>query len=108
MRALTLEQVKEDIKRQEASRKRDIRICTMLGRDGEYFFTDDHGYYKSNQLPGSWVPCSGYLPMEVVPRPGLEDGIIATLEQYLFIFYKNKTLVDPEQLIANYEQGEVA
>jgi hypothetical protein len=99
MHALTVDQVKANIKAQEQNRHRDIRICTMQGPDKQYFFADGHGYAKSHLLPGNWVPCSGYLPMEVVPRPGLEDGIIATLEQYMFIFYNDKTMVDPETLI---------
>lgn len=99
MFALTLEQVERFIKQQENSKNRDIRICTMISASRrEYFFTDGHGYMHSNLLPGDWTPVSGYLPMKVVPRPGLEDGIIVTLDQYIAVFYSNMKLVDPLKL----------
>jgi len=40
-----------------------------------------------------WVPVSTKLPHYVVPRPGLEDGMILTMEQYASVFMKDDQIV---------------
>lgn len=49
------------------------------------FFTGDHCYMYPD-LPENVVPSSTYLPMSVTPRPGLEDGIVRTFDDYLRVF----------------------
>jgi hypothetical protein len=53
--------------------------------DGVFWFTDDY-CMGVDLLPRHYVPCSFNFPMRIVPRPGLEDGIIANAEQYIQIF----------------------
>jgi hypothetical protein len=99
MQALTREQVKLNMKQQEARGLRDISIRVMVnGTRKEFFFVDGHGYYNQHRLPGNWTPCSTYLPMEVVPRPGLEDGIIVTLEDFLHVFHQGYKEINPVDL----------
>lgn len=56
------------------------------------FFSDDHcfGY---NVLPKEWVPGTSYLPFTCVPRPGLPDGVVRTVEDYITVFHDPETLV---------------
>ena len=64
-----------------------------------FFFVNDYCYRLDRVegvLPDHWVPCSFYLPMEVVPRPGLEDGIIKDLDQWIFIFENDSKLIESE------------
>ena|ERR1700682_748010 len=98
MQALTRKQVEMYIKQQDIlGRQIAIRVMVCSKRN-EFFFTDGHGYYASDRLPDNWVPISVYLPMRVAPRPGLEDGIIATLDDYLLVFHSTLKEVNPKDL----------
>lgn len=46
----------------------------------EYFVSTDH-CQPTKELGPHWVPCTHYLPYRIVPRPGFESGIIATVEE---------------------------
>ena len=99
MQSLTRQQVEQDMKQQEARGLRDIAIRVMVnGERKEFFFVDGHGYYDSRRLPGHWTPISTYLPMEVTPRHGLEDGVVASLADYLFVFHTTFKEIDPKDL----------
>lgn len=56
---------------------------------GEYFFSTDH--CQDHGLGDDFVRVTNYLPMHVVPREGLEDGIIDTVEKLVFIFHHGET-----------------
>jgi hypothetical protein len=65
----------------------------------EFFFTQGHGYKFLNQLPDSdsWVPVTQSLPQMVVARPGVEDGIVDTLEKVAIVYWQGMTLIaDPK------------
>lgn len=68
---------------------------TVFCGDTTFFFSTDHlQRFESatgKQIEKEYVPCSGTLPMHVVPRPSLPDGIVDTIEKYLMIFHKDET-----------------
>lgn len=57
----------------------------------EYFFSLDH--CQAIKAPatypqgGGWVPTTFYLPMNVLSRPSLPSGIVATREDLIAVFY---------------------
>jgi hypothetical protein len=54
-------------------------------------FMDGH---KTDGLVGhDWVPISSTIPQTVVPRPGLEDGMILTMEDYASVYMKNDQIM---------------
>ena len=73
-----------------------MNIITIVGPT-QYFFTTDHCQrVRDDGVPAEfsgeeWVPVSCELPMRVYPRPGLENGIVDTIEKYVFIFLSDKT-----------------
>lgn len=64
---------------------RKTEIITISSEDaGKFFFTTDH--CQNHGLGGDWVPVTTYLPMKVVPRESLPDGIIKNKEDYKRVF----------------------
>lgn len=51
----------------------------------QFFFSNDH--CQKHNLGEDWVPCTARIPMQVVPRPGLESGMITNKEEYKRVFY---------------------
>ena len=75
------------------------------------FFSDNHlfGYQSENQKLRC-VPASSYLPMSVVARPGLESGVINTLDEYNFIFNAgpcDRIVYDFEELVHLIQQYDL-
>lgn len=72
-----------------------MRYTIFSNRDKkQYFFSTDHlqRFNSSLGIEGDgWVPCSGSLPIRVVPRPSLPDGLVDTMEKYLMIFHDDET-----------------
>jgi hypothetical protein len=69
-----------------------------------FFFSDNHcfGY---NHLPNDFVPCTSAFPIQVVPRDGLEDGWIRTIEQYVNVFHKHDKQINTiEELVSLIDQ----
>jgi hypothetical protein len=67
----------------------------------QYFFSTSHiqRYRSGVKIHNSFVPISGYLPFEVVPRPCLPDGIVNTLEKMTMIFHDEETEIpNPDPL----------
>jgi hypothetical protein len=61
------------------------RIITITNLSlGQFFFTTDH--CQNHGLGPDWVPCTATLPMHVVPRPCVPDGIVRTKEDYVNVF----------------------
>jgi len=60
----------------------------------QFFFSTDHiQRYRSpigGQIDESFVPCSGSLPIYVVPRPSLPNGLVDTLDKYIQIFHDDE------------------
>ena len=60
-------------------------IITVSNLDtGKFFFTTDH--CQKHGLPDAWVPITIYIPMKVVPRESLPEGIIKNKEDYKKVF----------------------
>lgn len=57
-----------------------------------FFFSDSHMFM--HPLLKGWVPKTCVFPDHVTPREGLEDGIIDTVEKYLFIFEQGKQQIN--------------
>ena len=66
--------------------------------NGSFFFTDDH-CFGVNVLPDPWVPCTSNIPRRITPRPGIEDGIIDTLEKYVQLFENGHQITSIDQLV---------
>lgn len=61
----------------------------------EYFFTTKH--CQPHNLGPDWVSCSARIPMHVVPRKGVEDGVISTVAQYNEVFNSDmKEILNPQ------------
>lgn len=62
---------------------------------GEYFFTTDH--CQNHNLGPDWVSTTSTIPMEVVARECLPDGIIRNKEDYKKIFHaEGKEIPNPD------------
>jgi len=53
-----------------------------------------------------WVPVSSSIPTSVVPRPGLEDGMILTMEQYASVYMKDDQIVGSVGYFEELKKGE--
>jgi hypothetical protein len=67
----------------------------------ESFFTTDHcqgveSGKRGKPLGDDWVPCTSYLPMTVVERPGIEDGVVDTLEKFLVLRWGTRWIPNPD------------
>lgn len=83
---LTLEEA-----RQRAERLHYIDVVSSR-EDKVFFFTDIYGFgYKVS--PKHWGSSSTAFPFQVVPRKGLEDGLVNTIENFIFIYHKDKQLL---------------
>lgn len=63
----------------------------------EVFFSTDH--CQKHNKGNNFVPCTYSLPMYVVPREGVEDGIVDGIEKLIRVFYKDFTIIpnpDPQ------------
>lgn len=64
-----------------------------------FFFTDDH-CFGVGVLPARFVPTSHRLPKKIVARPGLEDGIVSTVEHLIQIYeYDRKQIHTLDELV---------
>lgn len=70
----------------------------------EFYFSKKH-YANVDDF----VPVSIYLPMTVVPRKGLEDGVMRDLKDFLLVLHTNERLIpnpDPDmEKDAFYREG---
>lgn len=73
-----------------------MTIITISSEEhNNYFFTNDH--CQRHGLDNTYVPCTYYLPMYVVPRESVPDGIVDTKEKLVAVFYKDKVEIpNPE------------
>lgn len=59
---------------------------------GEYFLSKDH--CQNHGMGADYVAVTHYLPSNVVPRMGLEDGIIKNIEDLILVFYSDKQKIE--------------
>jgi len=65
-------------------------------RDGTYFFSTSHHQPIEDGHAG-FVPSTGGLPMSVVPRESVPDGVVRTIDEYIAVFHGDKTeIANPE------------
>lgn len=77
-------------------------------KDKAFFFVNDYCYglnRVAGKLPERWVPCSFGLPTRVVPREGLESGIVQTIDEWIFIFERNSKLIESEEQLQAILEG---
>lgn len=91
--------------KERLARKRTvITICSE--KDNMYFFTEDHSF-GIGVLPRHWVPCTAQLPMNVFPRPGLESGLVDTIEKYMIIFHRHhRCIYSIDDLLYHLNENE--
>lgn len=78
-------------------------------KDQAFFFVNDYCYGLNRvegKLPEHWVPCSFGLPMKVTPREGLESGWVQTIDQWIFVFESDATLIESEDQLNVILKGE--
>ena len=75
------------------------------------FFSDNHLFgYQSERQKLRCVPASSYLPMTVVARPGLESGLVTTLDEYNFVFNsgpRDWIIYDFDELVRLIQQHDL-
>lgn len=57
--------------------------------DNTYFFSKDH--CQNHGLGSNFVPCTHYLPSQVVPRESVPDGIVKDVKYLVSVFYCDAT-----------------
>ena len=61
-----------------------MNVITYTNHErNEFFFSRSH----DDNWGDGWVVCTARLPMKVVPRKGIEDGFVRTLQQYVAVFH---------------------
>lgn len=71
----------------------------------DFFFTDDY-CLGVDYLPDTWVPSTTRLPLRVVPRETLSDGVIDTLDKYILVFHPEGRLIESvDELIDLLNKG---
>ena len=71
----------------------------------DFFFTDDY-CLGVNYLPDDWVPSTTGLPLRVVPRETLPDGVVDTLDKYILVFHPEGRLIESvDELIDLLNKG---
>ena len=71
----------------------------------DFFFTDDY-CLGVNYLPDDWVPSTTGLPLRVVPRETLPDGVVDTLDKYILVFHPEGRLIESvDELIELLNRG---
>lgn len=58
-------------------------------KDGTYFFSTSHMQPLGDDHAG-FTPSTGGLPLSVVPRASIPDGVIRTVDEYLALFHGDK------------------
>ncbi len=68
---------------------------TVIENELVYFFSTDH--CQNHGLGPNFVPVTYNWPCRVVERPGVEDGIVDTLDKLKLVFYKDmKEIPNPD------------
>jgi len=52
---------------------------------GTYFFSKNH--CQNHGLGKDYVPCTHYIPSNVVPRESVPDGVIKNIKDLVAVFY---------------------
>lgn len=86
-------------------------VCTVWIGDYEtdntaVFFTDYHGvrniYGFKTWVPGTTHFTNGIL--KVVERPGLENGLITNIQEYIFVFERDAKILLTEQEVIDFRK----
>ena len=68
-----------------------MNVITYTNHErNEFFFSRSH----DDDWGDGWVVCTARLPMKVVPRKGIEDGFVRTLQQYVAVFHATDKQVE--------------
>jgi hypothetical protein len=66
-------------------------ITTISSRKHNVFFFTDNDIFGYTVIPSDFVSSTTSIPLRVVGMPGVEDGYIRTVEQYIAVFESDKT-----------------
>lgn len=76
-----------------------MRVITIHNANTEeWFFSTDHcqGCYKDAGFSGNeWVPCTSTLPLKIVPRKGLESGLVRNYHDMIILQGEDKRIKNP-------------
>lgn len=74
---------------------------TTVSNGSIFFYTNDHcfGY---GVLEKDFVSCTTNIPIRVSPRPGLEDGIVDTLDKYEQVFECGTQCIESIDVLVDY------
>ena len=87
-------------------RRQGTLIVISNMEEGLFFFSDDH-CFGVDVLPENWVHCTVTFPLSVKARAGLEDGIVDTIEKYIFVFQRDdRQICCIDELINVLNKGE--
>ncbi len=76
---------------------RDSISIYVSRKKNQYFFTVHHMHERWAELKEhGFVACTSVMPHRVVARTGFEDGWITTVDQYLALYEKGMTEIDPD------------
>ena len=80
-------------------------VSVSSRKDGVFFFTDDHCFGYPH-LSNDFVPRTSSFPMQVVPREGLEDGWVTTIEQFIAVFHDDEKQIKTIEELISLIDGE--
>lgn len=82
-------------------------ISVVNRSKGVAFFTNDHcfGY---DVLPDDFTSCTSVVPQTVVPRKGLESGVITNIDEYVAVYYDDCRIIESTQELVDYLNNEYA
>lgn len=71
-----------------------------------FFFSDNHCFSYNSIDQDCLVPSAWGFPTKVVPRVGLENGVIDTIEKYIFVFRQDSKQLSSLQEVLNYSKSQ--
>lgn len=71
------------------------KAVTYFSGEDEYFFSTSHMQPGIND--DLFVPITVYLPHRVAPRPGLEHGVVQTVDDLRIILKDKKEIRNPSR-----------
>ncbi len=93
---------KEEVNERFNSGRSIITHTAFIFEPHEVLFFSDNHLFGFGVLSDEYVPCSMSGTFEVEPRDGLESGLITNVDEYIFIYGKNCTVLYSVEQLADY------
>lgn len=82
------------------SRAKDSYDIITVSGNGVFFFADHHTFGVGVLSEDEWCPCTASFPNMVVPRKHISDGMITTIDQYIYCYHRNDRQINSiEELV---------